>query len=222
MTQVFQDRIEAGRVLASRLQGYAGRDDVVVLGLPRGGIPVAFQIACELKAPLDVCLVRKLGVPNNPELAMEAIGSYGDITTNENVVQSLQVNQEEFEAVVHRERQELERREKRYRGNRPPLELRQRTVILVDDGVATGATLMAAIATLKHRDPAKIVVAVPVAAPVVCQKLRAKVDELVCVLEPEPFNFLGLWYADFSQTTDDEVCSLLDLARSYCHSSASK
>ncbi|WP_017661906.1 phosphoribosyltransferase [Baaleninema simplex] len=214
MTHVFQDRIEAGRVLASRLERYARRDDVVVLGLPRGGVPVAFQIARALDAPLDVCLVRKLGVPNNPELAMGALGSRGDITTNENVVQSLRVSQEQFEAVVRRERQELQRREKRYRGRRPPLEVRGKTTILVDDGVATGATLMAAIATLRHCHPAKIVVAIPVAAPVVCEKLRTKVDELVCVLEPEPFNFLGLWYADFSQTTDEEVCGLLEIAAS--------
>ncbi|MBP0001208.1 MAG: phosphoribosyltransferase [Cyanobacteria bacterium SID2] len=212
MIGAFRDRTEAGRILASQLDRYANRHDVIVLGLPRGGVPVAFEIAYALKAPLDICLVRKLGAPNNPELAMGAIGSRGDIAINEGVMKSLQVSDEAFQSVLEREHHELHRRDRRYRGSRPPVDLRDRTVILVDDGAATGATLMAAIATLRHQHPTQIVVAIPVAAPTICEKLRQQADRLVCPLRPKIFDFLGMWYEDFSPTQDEEVCRLLDLA----------
>jgi putative phosphoribosyl transferase len=205
----FRDRHDAGRRLAARLSAYAGRDDVCVLALPRGGVPVGYEVARALGAPLDLFLVRKLGVPGHEELAMGALASGGVRVLNERVVQQLRVPLAAIEHVAARERQELQRRERAYRGDRPPPEVRGRTVILVDDGLATGSTMRAAAAALQALHPARLVVAVPVAAAETCQEFRDEVDEVVCDLTPEPFYAVGLWYEDFSQTTDDEVRELL-------------
>jgi predicted phosphoribosyltransferase len=206
---LFQDRSDAGRELASKLRRYAGRDDVVVLGLPRGGIPVAYEVAQALGAPLDVFLVRKLGVPGHEELAMGAIASGGARVLNEQVVDRLGIPPEAIEAVTEQERQELERRERAYRGDRPPLDLRDKIVILVDDGLATGASMRAAVAALPAHQPGRVVVAVPVGAAQTCWELRGEVDELVCARQPEPFFAVGAWYDRFEQTTDEVVRELL-------------
>jgi len=208
----FRDRTEAGRVLASQLKAYANRPDVVVLALPRGGVPVAYEVAKALNAPLDVFLVRKLGVPWQEELAMGAIATGGTRVLNEEVVRYLRIPEEVIHKVAANEQRELERREGIYRGDRPPLEVRGRTVIVVDDGLATGSSMRAAVTALRQRQPARIVVAVPVAAPSTCDEFKAEVDELVCTLTPEPFSAVGLWYEDFSQTTDEEVRALLERA----------
>lgn len=208
----FRDRADAGRVLASQLEEYAKRPDVVVLALPRGGVPVAFEVAEALNAPLDVFLVRKLGVPGHEELAMGAIASGGIRVLNRDVVRALNVPQNVIDGVAEAERRELERRERLYRGDRPRVDVRGRTVILVDDGLATGATMRAAVAALRQEDPDRIVVAVPTAAPETCDEFRDEVDEIVCAITPEPFYAVGLWYEDFSQTTDEEVRSLLEEA----------
>jgi putative phosphoribosyl transferase len=205
----FQDRLDAGRELAAKLRRYAGRDDVVVLGLPRGGIPVAFEVAQALGAPLDVFLVRKLGVPGHEELAMGAIASGGARVINEQVVDRLGIPPEMIEAVAEQEGRELERRERAYRGDRPPLELRDRIIILVDDGLATGASMRAAVAALREHQPGWVVVAVPVGAASTCSELSGEVDEVVCARQPEPFFAVGAWYDHFEQTTDDEVRELL-------------
>ena len=205
----FRDRHDAGRRLAARLSSYAGRGDVCVLALPRGGVPVGYEVARALGAPLDLFLVRKLGVPGHEELAMGALASGGVRVLNERVVSQLRVPPAAIEHVAAREGQELERRERAYRGDRPPPRVRGRTVILVDDGLATGSTMRAAAEALKALHPARLVVAVPVAAAETCHELRAEVDEVVCDLTPEPFYAVGLWYEDFSQTTDDEVRELL-------------
>ena len=205
----FRDRTEAGRVLAEGLAGYANRPDVVVLALPRGGVPVAFEVARALRAPLDVFVVRKLGVPGHEELALGAIASGGTRVLNDDVVRVLHISPETIDAVTRGEEQELQRRELTYRGDRPPLDVRGRTVLLVDDGLATGATMRAAVAALGQRQPTKIVVAIPVAAPATCEEFAREVDSLVCARTPEPFGAVGLWYEDFSQTTDDEVRALL-------------
>lgn len=205
----FADRVEAGRRLAEALRGYAGRPDVVVLALPRGGVPVAYRVARALGAPLDVFLVRKLGVPGHEELAMGAIASGGTRVLNPEVVAALGIPGGTIDAVAAREAEELERRERAYRGERPPPEVRGRTVILVDDGLATGSTMRAAVAALRRQEPARLVVAVPVGAAETCEALRAEADAVVCVLTPEPFYAVGLWYRDFAQTTDDEVRELL-------------
>jgi putative phosphoribosyl transferase len=181
----------------------------LVLGLPRGGVPVAYEIAKALHAPLDIFVVRKLGVPGYEELAMGAIASGGMRLLNDEIVHALAIPNEQIEAVVARERQEIERRERTYRSDRPPFDVRGKTVILVDDGVATGATLRAAIAALRARAPAKLIVAVGVAPPETCETLEAEVDELVCLLKPDPFWAVGLWFADFAPTTDEEVRTLL-------------
>jgi predicted phosphoribosyltransferase len=205
----FHDRAEAGRILADRLAHLAGRDDTIVLALPRGGVPVAREIADALGAPLDVFVVRKLGVPGHEELAMGAIAT-GDVRVlNEDVVRMLRVPAATLDAVAAEEARELHRREHEYRGGRPPVDVRGRVAILVDDGLATGATMRAAIAALRLLGPARIVVAVPVAARSTCEEFRALVDEIVCAMTPENFQAVGLWYADFSQTTDDEVRALL-------------
>lgn len=213
MRTLFKNRIDAGRRLAARLNAYAHRTDVLVLGLPRGGVPVAFEVGQALDAPLDVFVVRKLGVPGHEELAMGAIASGGVRVLNDNVVGPLRIPNDVIEWVSARERAELERREQAYRGDRGALDVRGHTVILVDDGLATGSTLRAAIQALKKLQPARIVVAVPVAARSACLELRALVDEMVCVETPEPFGAVGLWYQDFTQTSDTEVHDLLARAR---------
>lgn len=205
----YRSRREAGQVLARLLQHYKGRDDVVVLALPRGGVPVAYEVARSLGAPLDVFLVRKLGVPGQEELAMGAIASGGVRVLVESVIRQLAIPPAIVQAAAEREGRELERRERDYRGDRPVPEVAGRTVILVDDGIATGASMRAAIAALRALRPARLVVAVPVAAPETCRELAALVDEVVCALTPERFTAVGLWYEDFSPTTDDEVRALL-------------
>ena len=211
---IFQNRKDAGQQLAARLSSYAGRSDVVVLALPRGGVPVAYEVAKELSAPLDIFLVRKLGVPGYEELAMGAIASGGTRVINDDVVRYLNIPGEVIDAVAMEEQRELERRERTYRDNRPPPNVRGRVVILVDDGLATGSTMRAAAAALRKQEPAQIVVAVPVSAPETCEQLRQEVDEIVCAATPEPFRGVGLWYEDFSQTTDEEVRELLKRSKS--------
>ncbi|HTE60612.1 MAG TPA: erythromycin esterase family protein [Solirubrobacteraceae bacterium] len=209
----FRDRAHAGQVLAERLREYAGRDDVVVLGLPRGGVPVAYEIAKALDAPLDVYLVRKLGVPGHEETALGAIATGGIRVLNTQLIESLGLPPEWIEAIDAKERRELHRRERVYRGDRPPPDIAGRTVILVDDGLATGSTMLAALNAVRADDPARVVVAVPVAAPEVCEALRGVADEVVCALTPQQLQAVGIWYDDFSQTTDDEVRALLEHAR---------
>jgi erythromycin esterase-like protein/predicted phosphoribosyltransferase len=209
----FRDRAEAGRRLAGQLRRYAGRDDVVVLGLPRGGVPVAYEVASELGAPLDVYLVRKLGLPGHEELAFGAIATGGVRVLNKELIERLRLPAEWVEAIDAKERRELERRERLYRGERPPPDLAGRTVILVDDGLATGSTMLAAVQAVRQDDPASVVVAVPVAAPDVCETLGQVADEVVCAATPQPMRAVGLWYEDFSQTSDEEVRELLARAR---------
>jgi erythromycin esterase-like protein/predicted phosphoribosyltransferase len=209
----FRDRAEAGRLLAERLRAYAGRDDVLVLGLPRGGVPVAFEVARALDAPLDVFVVRKLGVPGHEEFALGAIASGGTRVLNQEAVELLRPPPELIEAVTAKEKLELERRERVYRGDRPPPDVAGRTVILVDDGLATGSTMAAAVRAIKQDRPRRVVVAVPVADPEVCEGLRAEAGEVVCLLTPRPMQAVGLWYEDFSQTSDDDVRRLLEQAR---------
>jgi erythromycin esterase-like protein/orotate phosphoribosyltransferase len=209
----FRDRAEAGRLMAERLRQYAGRDDVVVLGLPRGGVPVAAEIARELQAPLDVFLVRKLGIPGHEEMAFGAIATGGTRVLNKELIESLDMPPEWIEAIDAKERRELERRERAYRGDAPPPDLSGKTVIVVDDGLATGATMLAAAQAIRQDDPARIVVAVPVADPEVCEGLRAVAGDVVCLNTPRPLRAVGLWYEDFSQTSDDEVRELLERAR---------
>ena len=206
----FRDRAEAGRLLTSKLTEYANRPDALVLALPRGGVPVGYEVAKALNVPLDVFLVRKLGVPGHEELAMGAIASGGVIVLNDDVVHALRIPQSLIDRVAQREQQELERREKAYRSDRPQPDVQGKTVILVDDGLATGSTMRAAIRALRQRGPAKIVVAVPAASPDTCAEFRGEVDEIVCALTPEPFYAVGLWYEDFSQTSDQEVSDLLE------------
>jgi predicted phosphoribosyltransferase len=207
--QQYPDRRAAGVVLARQLNAYHGRNDVVVLALPRGGVPVAHEIARELNAPLDVFLVRKLGVPGHSELAMGAIASGGVRVVNDDVVSWYGLSRSNIDEVAAVEQVELERREREYRQGRPGIELAGRTVILVDDGLATGSTMKAAVQAVRMQGPAKIVVAVPVGAADTCRALAGIADEVVCARTPEPFSAVGLWYRDFSQTTDDEVRALL-------------
>ncbi len=212
--KLFQDRTDAGQKLAKELSDYTGRPDVIVLGLPRGGVPVAFEVAKALDVPLDIFLVRKLGVPGHRELAMGAIASGGVRVLNEDVVQGLNIPHRTIEAVTSEEQQELERRERAYRGDRPRPDVRDRTVILVDDGLATGASMHAAVTALRAREPARIVVAVPTAPPETCAEFEDEVDKVLCATTPQPFLGVGAWYADFSQTTDQEVRALLERADS--------
>ena len=210
----FRDRTDAGAVLATKLTAYAHRADVLVLALPRGGVPVAYEVAKALEAPLDVFLVRKLGVPGHEELAMGAVASGGVRVLNEQVVRPLRIPGHVIDAVTEEEIKELARRDRLYRGERPAPDVRGRTVILVDDGLATGASMLAAIRALRQLEPAHIVVAVPTASAETCQELKSEVDDVVCATTPEPFHAVGLWYEDFSQTTDEEVRDLLQWAPS--------
>jgi len=211
----FKDRVDAGRKLAKKLLKYANRSDILILALPRGGVPVAFEVAKELNVKMDVFIVRKLGVPGNEELAMGAIASDNIIVLNEDVVRSFQISKQTIDAVAARELRELERREYIFRGKRPKLSISDSTVILIDDGLATGATMNAATAAVKTKNPTKIVIAVPTGAPDTCRSFEGKVDEVICVATPEPFYAVGAWYEDFSQTTDEEVCELLEKAANF-------
>jgi predicted phosphoribosyltransferase len=217
MTRRFADRTEAGRRLATELARYADRGDVIVLALPRGGVPVGYEVARALRAPLDVFVVRKLGVPGHEELAMGAVASGGVRVLNDQVVRALRIPRGVIEDLTAAELRELERREQLYRGERAAPDVRGRVVIVVDDGLATGATMQAAIAALRQRGPARIVVAVPTAAPETCNQLRDEVDDLICAMTPEPFHAVGLWYEDFSPTTDEEVQELLGRAGAHGH-----
>lgn len=216
MTPQFQNRTQAGELLATKLTAYAKRPDAIVLGLPRGGVPVAFEVAKTLNVPLDIILVRKLGAPAQPELAMGAIATGGVLVLNDEVVNWLGIPQAEIDAVAQREMQELERRDRLYRGNRPLPHVENRTVILVDDGIATGSTLRAAIAALRQQQPQQIIVAVPIAPASVCQQLRSQADDVVCAIEVEQLSAISLWYEEFTQTSDEEVRALLaEAANSY-------
>lgn len=211
---IYRNRSEAGKYLAAQLTSYADRDDVLVLALPRGGVPVAFEVAKELRAPLDIFLVRKLGLPGHEEFAMGAIATGGVRVLNDDVVDYLEISDEVIDSIAAKELTELERRERAYRGNRPEPEVRGKTVILVDDGLATGSTMRAAASALRQQSPARIVVAVPVSAPETCDEYKMGVDEIICAATPRRFYGVGRWYRDFSQTTDEEVRELLKRSRS--------
>jgi len=206
---IFHNRRHAGRLLARLLTDYADRPDLLVFALPRGGVPVGYEVSRALHALLDVFLVRKLGVPGIEELAMGAISTGGVRVLNEDVVRGLQIPEATIDAVAAEEQRELERRERAYRDDRPPPKVRGRTVILVDDGLATGSTMRAAVAALRQQHPARIIVAVPVASGSTCEEMQEVADDVVCALTPENFRAVGLWYEDFSQTTDEEVHELL-------------
>ncbi|HZO73487.1 MAG TPA: phosphoribosyltransferase [Ktedonobacteraceae bacterium] len=212
MLNRFRNRTEAGQLLAARLMAYAHRTDVLVLALPRGGVPVAFEIAQALQVPLDVLVVRKLGVPGEEELAMGAIASGDVLVLNERVVQSMSIAREDIARTAAFERKLLQQREQLYRGNRPLYDVKDRTVILVDDGIATGATMHAAVSALKQQQCAHIVVATPVVAAQTCAALEREVDSVVCLLKPELFLAVGYWYEHFEPTSDDEVHQLLEQA----------
>ncbi|HEU5076777.1 MAG TPA: phosphoribosyltransferase [Polyangiaceae bacterium] len=209
---LFRDRRHAGRVLAAALGKYRGTD-VIVLGLPRGGVPVAYEVARALGAPLDVFVVRKLGVPGHEELAMGALASGGLVVLNEYIVRSLGITKEDIFEVTRTENHELARRERAYRGGRAPVNSWGKTVVLIDDGLATGATMRAAIRTLRQRTPARVVAAVPVAARETCSEMADEADDMICAATPEPFQAVGPWYEDFSQTTELEIRELLEAAR---------
>jgi putative phosphoribosyl transferase len=212
VTRRFRDRTEAGRMLAEPLRKYAGRGDVVVLALPRGGVPVAYEVAKELGAPLRVFVVRKLGVPGHEEFAMGALASGGLLVLDETLVRRLGIGRAQLDQAIENESRELERREAAYGNGHAALDLAGKTVILVDDGLATGATMRAAALAVRRMSPARVVVAVPVASEATCDEFRDVVDEIVCVVTPRPFRAVGLWYEDFSQTTDDEVRELVGRA----------
>lgn len=209
----YQDRQEAGQVLADLLAGYAGRPDVQVLALPRGGVPVAFEVATRLGAPLDIFLVRKLGVPGHPELAMGAIAENGARVLNPDIVGYLGISDAMIDQVAIAEQQEMQRRERVYRDGRPAADIHGKTVLLIDDGLATGATMKAAVQGLRQQQPVRLVVAVPVGAPETCEELTHLADEVICAMTPDAFQAVGLWYAQFNQTTDEEVIRLLAQAR---------
>ncbi len=212
MKVVFENRTEAGRFLANKLMHYANRPDVIVFGLPRGGVPVAYQVAQALNAPLDVFIIRKLGVPGHEELAMGAIATGGVSFLNKELIESMNISMPQIEAVVSREYEEMLRREQLYRGNRLLPDVRGQTVILVDDGLATGASMWAAVTAIRKFNPNKIVVAVPVASAQTCEEFKHLLDEVVCGITPDPFIAVGIWYEDFSETSDDEVRALLEHA----------
>ncbi|MFM5983148.1 MAG: phosphoribosyltransferase [Sphaerospermopsis kisseleviana] len=207
----FRNRKEAGKMLAQNLTAYANEENLLVLALPRGGVPVAFEVAKALNAPLDVCIVRKLGVPGHKELAMGAIASGGIGVLNSDVINTLGIDKEAIQAVAAEELQELQRRDRTYRGDALPLNVENKTVILIDDGIATGSTMRAAIGILQQQQPQKIVVAIPVAPASTYKELQSEVDEIVCLQIPEILSAIGLWYEDFAQTTDEEVKEILDL-----------
>jgi putative phosphoribosyl transferase len=213
MARRFQNRTDAGRLLAKKLSQYGDRKDVVIMGMPRGGVPVAFEVAKSLRIPLDVFIVRKLGVPGHEELAMGAIASGGIRVLNDAVIRSTHISEAIIDAVTERERIELERRELAYRGHRSVPIVREKTVILVDDGIATGSTMLAAVAALKQQQPARIVVAVPAAPVESCDELQQAVDELVVISRPEPFYSVGQSYEIFDQTSDEEVQELVRESR---------
>ncbi len=209
---LFHDRSEAGEKLAAALAPYANRPNVLVLALPRGGVPVAYEVAEALRAPLDVLVVRKLGVPGQEELAMGAIASRGACVLYDAVVRELRIPEDEIDAVTAEEEFELKQRERLYRGDRPPADVREQIVILVDDGIATGSSARAAIAALRRREPARIVLAVPVAPPESCEELDDEVDELVCLVRPKPFLAVGQWYRNFLPVSDAQVHDLIERA----------
>jgi putative phosphoribosyl transferase len=216
MTQLnpspFTDRTAAGQQLALRLESYAHSPEVCVLGLPRGGIPVAYEIARTLAVALDAFLVRKLGVPDQPELAMGAIASGGSRYLNARIIESCHVSNAALEVVIQEEQQELERREGLYRQNRPPLQIEHRQIILVDDGIATGASMQVALMALRDRNPKRLIVAIPVAPRSSLRQFSAIADEVICLISPTSFNSVGQWYLDFAQVSDAEVCELLSLS----------
>lgn len=209
---LFKNRTAAGQLLAGQLSNYANRSDVLVLALPRGGVPIAFEVAKALNAALDVFLVRKLGVPGQKELAMGAIASGGVRVLNDDIVKGHHLSEVAIEKVAAKEQQELERRERLYRNDRPAPEIGNHIVILVDDGLATGATMRAAVRALRQQHPVQLIVAVPIAAPETCREFESEADKVVCAETPSHFFSVGLWYEDFSQTTDEEVCDLLKQA----------
>jgi putative phosphoribosyl transferase len=217
MNVPFENRAEAGQKLATKLARYANRPDVLVLALPRGGVPVAYEVARTLRAPLDVFIVRKLGVPGYEELAMGAIASGGVRVMNDDIARNFDFPQTAIDSIVQREEAELRRRDRLYRGNRPAPNVHGRTVILVDDGLATGSTMRAAAVALRRMGPSKVIVAVPVAAPETCAEFRSEVDDVICFATPDPFMAVGAWYADFSQTSDQEVRDLLEQAAFHHH-----
>ena len=209
--KIFKDRTDAGRFLASKLDQFANLADVIVVGLPRGGLPVAYEVAHQLNAPLDLLVVRKLGVPGHEELAMGAIASGGVRLLNQDVLSHLGIPQDIIDLVIESEQRELERREREYRNNRPPLKLRGQTVIVVDDGLATGSSMHAAVTAIRQKQPKKIIVAVPVGARDTCQSFQNEVDTIaICAITPESFQSVGAWYANFRPTTDDEVRKCLE------------
>lgn len=213
MAARYQDRAEAGRRLAARLTQFAGRADVIVLALPRGGVPVGYEVAASLDVPLDVFVVRKLGVPWQPEVAMGAVASGSIRIIDRDAVEAYGVREDEVARVTATAQVELARRELQYRGDRPLADLTDRTILLVDDGLATGATMRAAVEAVRGKAPARIVVAVPVAAPETCETMSGLADELICAVTPEPFYAVGFWYGDFAETTDEQVRALLARAR---------
>jgi predicted phosphoribosyltransferase len=214
MTLQFRDRREAGRLLAEKLKRFQGRENLIVLALPRGGVPVGYEVAMELHCPLEVFLVRKLGLPGHEELAMGAIASGNTVFINEDIVQALRVRPEMIEGVIRMEKQELDLRQKKYGNPNHPLQLSDRIVILVDDGLATGATMHAAVNGVKTHHPSEVIVAVPVSSRDTFHKLQRDVDDIVAVALPSDFSAVGQWYRDFNQTTDEQVAELLESARS--------
>lgn len=209
MTAKFRNRIEAGQMLASMLAIYANRSDVTILALPRGGVPVAFEVAIALQVPMDVCLVRKIGVPEHKELAMGAIAMHDVLVINHSIVEKLNISRDKIDRAIATEKQELARRDRLYRGERPFPSLCDRIVILIDDGIATGATLRAAISAIRQCKSAEVIVAVPVATESTCIELLSLVDKVICLKKPESLHSISHWYEDFSQTTDAEVNELL-------------
>jgi len=209
MMKRFSHRRAAGRELAHKLLKYAGQSDVILLALPRGGVPVAYEAALALKAPLDVLIVRKLGLPGREELAIGAIASGGIRILNEDIIHALRIKPALIDAVTEKERMELQRREVQYRGNRTQPYIQDQTVIIIDDGLATGATMLAAVRAIRTRQPARIIIAVPAAAPQAIEMLRPEVEEIISIVAPDPFEEVGKWYEDFSQTTDEQVQFLL-------------